>query len=113
MSNSFFSFSGIVQRNLGRGRELGYPTANISITQDISEGLYIGYATLDAIKYPSLIFIGPSRTFNETDKKAEIYILNFSKDIYGQHLIVDIIQKIRENIKFNSKEELIIQMKKR
>ncbi len=110
MLNLLFTISGIVEKNLGRGKQLGYPTANIAVQANAPEGIFIGVTQHKDRKLSSLIFIGPSVTFNETDKKAEVYILDFDEDIYGETLTVDVYKKLRENIKFNSKEELITQM---
>ena len=110
--NTLFSLTGTVKPNLGRGRELGYPTANIPPNESIEDGLYVGYASFDDVKQPALIFIGPAITFNETERKAEIYLLDFKGDLYGKEIHVDVLQKQRDNIKFDSSEELIAQMQK-
>ena len=109
--NQLFTFSGEVQKNLGRGRTLGYPTANIQIPLAMPEGLFLGTAQYDDRILSSLIFIGSSVTFKETDKKAEVYILDFNEDIYGKKLAVNVIKKLRNNIKFTSVDALIDQMK--
>lgn len=111
MQFTSFSFSGIVQRNLGRGRKLGYPTANIQIPSDLPEGIFVGHTFITEKKYPSIIFIGHPITFSETDKKAEVYILDFDQDIYDQYIEVDVLKKQRDNEKFESVEKLIVQMK--
>lgn len=105
-----FSFSGIVQKHLRRGTELGYPTANIEVSPNAPEGIFIGTAAIEEVQYPSLVFIGSPLTFDEHDKKAEIYILDFKRDIYGKEIHVLCIRKIRDNMKFESKEALIAQM---
>jgi riboflavin kinase/FMN adenylyltransferase len=62
------------------------------------------------VKYPALIFVGRPLTFDEHDKKAEVYVLDFDKDIYEAEVLVEAVKKLRDNIKFESKEELIAQM---
>jgi len=109
---ALFSFSGIVKKHLRRGTKLGYPTANIEVGSETPEGIFIGFATIAGVRHPSLIFVGKALTFDEHDKKAEIYILDFDTDIYGKNLFVEIHKKLRENIKFDSSDELIQQMKK-
>ena len=108
---TLFSFSGTVFRHLGRGKKLGYPTANIPIPPDTPEGIFVGYAHVESQLYPALVFVGRPLTFGEIDKKAEVYLLDFDRDIYEAKMTIDVIKKLRENIKFNSKEELIAQMK--
>ena len=105
-----FSFSGIVKKHLRRGTKLGYPTANIEVSPDAPEGIFIGTAEVEGVQHPSLIFIGSPLTFDEHDKKAEVYILDFERDIYGKELKIHCIQKIRDNMKFVSKDALIAQM---
>jgi riboflavin kinase/FMN adenylyltransferase len=99
-------FFGIVKRNLGRGKKLGFPTANTDAPDNVADGLYLGLGN----KSPALIFIGPAETFGETDRKAEIYILDFAGELYGQEIEVEIIKKLRETIKFDTERALIEQM---
>lgn len=106
-----FSFSGTVQKHLRRGTELGYPTANIEVKPETPEGIFVGFVQIGEVQYPSLIFVGKALTFDEHDKKAEVFILDFDSDIYGKNLSVEVHKKLRENIKFDSKEDLVVQMK--
>lgn len=99
---------GVVQRHLGRGRKLGFPTANIEIGKGVQDGIYV--ANVGPMELPALVFIGAAKTFGEKKRWAEIYILDFDKDIYGQEIEVELMKKIRENMKFESEEELIKQM---
>ncbi|PIZ63816.1 hypothetical protein COY16_01045 [Candidatus Roizmanbacteria bacterium CG_4_10_14_0_2_um_filter_39_13] len=107
-----FSFSGTVKKHLRRGTKLGYPTANIEVEPDTPEGIFVGFATIDSVRFQSLIFIGKALTFDEHDKKAEVFILDFNTNIYGKKLLVTVYKKLRDNIKFDSSGELIDQMKK-
>ena len=109
--------SGIVKKSFGRGKSLGFPTANFDLTEDIKSGLYLGWVEVNPSassgqKLSSLVFVGANETFGETEKKAEVYILDFEKDLYGQEISVEIIKKIRDVIKFNSPKDLIEQMRK-
>lgn len=105
--------TGIIHRNLGRGEKLGYPTANIHVAEDeIEEGIHVGHARIEGGKpLPSLVFIGAAETFNEFEKKIEVHILDFSENIYDKEMSVELIEKIRDNQKFASEQELIVQMK--
>ncbi|MBI2085832.1 riboflavin biosynthesis protein RibF [Candidatus Daviesbacteria bacterium] len=105
-------FWGKVRKHNQRGKKLGFPTANVNLTKDISVGIYISKTKLNGVLYPSLTFIGMAKTFNEKKFLAETFILDFNKDIYGKWISVSLIKKIRNNQKFNSAEELIKQMKK-
>lgn len=132
---------GRVARHLGRGRKLGYPTANLDASTDLEEGIYLGIVTkikggklpplllrkLLARKdtppnppfqggkktgLPALVFIGEAKTFQERQKLIEVHILDFHYDIYETAMEAEVIKKIRDNQKFNSAEELVDQMKK-
>lgn len=108
-----FKLTGTVKKFSGNGRKLGYPTANIEIDPNTQEGLFVGYTTLQNQKLPSIIFIGAPQTFNESHKRAESYILNFpDKDLYGEHIEIEILKKLRVNKKFPSAAALVAQMQK-
>ncbi|HSD99034.1 MAG TPA: riboflavin kinase [Patescibacteria group bacterium] len=108
-------FRGKVVKGKSRGKDLGFPTANIAVHQKIEEGIYLGKSQTSKPKsqdLPSLIFIGSAKTFGEKDYKAEVYILDFKGDLYGKYITVHVLKKIRDNKKFDSQEELIEQMEK-
>ncbi|MBI1862541.1 riboflavin kinase [Candidatus Microgenomates bacterium] len=96
----------------GRGRKLGYPTANIPAPAPLEDGIYVGYTFSDEHKLPSLVFVGASITFDETDRKAEIYALDFDGDLYGKSISVELQKKLRGNKRFESEEALVAQMKR-
>ncbi|MBI4049912.1 MAG: riboflavin kinase [Candidatus Doudnabacteria bacterium] len=100
---------GLVEKSLGRGRKLGFPTANIALGDAVVEdGIYIGFAN----KMPALIFVGAAETFGERERRIEAHLLDFDGDLYGQEIEVELKQKIRESRKFETQEELVAQMKK-
>jgi riboflavin kinase/FMN adenylyltransferase len=115
--------SGVVKKGAGRGKLLGFPTANIDLPKnlEIEDGLYVGFVQSGNPPHPTLfspgegrqalIFVGANETFRESDKKAEVYILDFNQDIYGVEIEVELLKKIRGVIKFDSEEKLIEQMK--
>lgn len=107
-----YLFFGKVVRGKNRGKDLGFPTANIALHKNIPEGIYLSHVSFDKKQYPALTFIGSAKTFGETDKKAEVYFLNLNKNLYGNRITIRIIKKIRGNEKFESEKELIIQMEK-
>ncbi len=107
-----FKFWGKVKKYNQRGKELGFPTANINLQKNIPEGIYISKSKIGGHQYPSLTFIGRAKTFNEKKFQAETYILNFNEDIYDKWISIELLKKIRENKKFNSAKDLITQMKK-
>lgn len=103
---------GKVKKGFQRGKNLGFPTANIATKKDIEEGIYISYTTIKKVNYFSLTFIGEAKTFRDRLFQAENYILDFDADLYNQWISVGLIKKIRGNRKFRSGEELVKQMKK-
>ena len=102
-----YKISGTVKTSKKRGAKLGFPTANIDLKEDIPDGIYVGFTSFDSRKLPSLIFIGTPEMFGETEKRAEVYILNFSQDIYGKEITLELMKKLRDNKRFDSKEELV------
>jgi len=95
-----------------RGRTLGFPTANLNIpATELAEGIYLAFTYKDEQKYRSLLFIGSALTFNETNRKVEVFVLDKIDDWYGQEITVEALKKIRDNKKFSSADELVAQMK--
>ena len=76
-----YKFWGKVRKANLRGKKLGFPTANVNLTKDIPEGIYISKTKIESVVYTSLTFIGKVKTFNEKKFLAETFILDFNKDI--------------------------------
>ena len=88
----------------GKGKELGFATANIKLNRKIDSGVYSGRVKVDRKEYLAAIFI---------DKDLlEAYILDFSDNIYGREIEVIVEAKIREVMKLESEKELVEQIKK-
>lgn len=104
------TIQGLVVEGNKRGRLLGYPTANMNITESLPEGVYASEVIIDGKSHHAATFIGRSKTFDDYEYKLESYILDFDEDIYGKTMTVHIYKHIRGNIKFTSEEELIKQM---
>lgn len=95
------------------GRTIGFPTANLDVNTLLSGGVYKTITTINDIEYKSITNIGYNPTFNNQEQlKIETNILEFNEDIYNQEIKVEFIDKIRDEVKFNSKEELIVQLNK-
>ena len=112
------TITGVVVRGAGRGKELGFPTANLQLsdaTERPLEGIYAAWVTIGAIahKYSAAVHVGPAPTFNRTQSIIEVHLLNFPpQDLYGAKLTVTLVQKIREVQKFSSATDLITAIKK-
>lgn len=107
-----YTIHGKVKKGQGRGKPLGFPTANINLHKKIPEGIYAGEVSVRGKSYKAAVFIGSAKTFNEKDYKAESFIFDFDENIYGKWITVKIYEKIRDNEKFLSAEALVRQIKK-
>lgn len=117
MLGRFYSFKGVIVRGDGRGRKLGFPTANISVDdQDKlipAKGIYAAECIVENEKHFGLLSLGSRPTFHKDGEIIpEFYIFDFDKDIYDQVMQVNLVEKIRDEEKFKSVDDLIIQMKK-
>ena len=103
--------SGIVIEGDAYGRKIGFPTVNLQtdLKEFPPEGVYAGTAVLENIEYKAGIVIGPK----EKDKhKIEAHLLEYTGDAYGKIVELTLHKFLREFKKFNTEEELIIQIKK-
>jgi riboflavin kinase/FMN adenylyltransferase len=103
------SLSGPVVKGAMRGRTIGFPTSNIAIGADRelpAFGVYATRAYLGSRTYESVTNIGRRPTFDDGNPSVETYILDFDADIYGQELRVELISKLRGEVKFSSVDEL-------
>jgi riboflavin kinase / FMN adenylyltransferase len=107
--------AGEVVRGDGRGRGLGFPTANVAVDDRIAlpgDGVYAvtcsmhGHDTM-----PGVASIGVRPTFDGSDRRLEVHLLGFDGDLYGQRLSTDFVAFLRGEERFESAEELIRQMR--
>lgn len=106
-----YTLSGIVEKGLGNGRKMGFPTANISYPEEKllpADGVYYG----KMLGFDAVINVGKNPTFDAKKRTVEAHIPDFSKDIYGEFCVVEFLEKIRDDIKFDSIENLIMQINK-
>jgi riboflavin kinase/FMN adenylyltransferase len=99
-------FEGNVIHGQKEGRKLGFPTANVEFAGEMEEGVYAGWAVVDGKRYKAGIMYRNGTTI------LEAYILDFSGDIYGKKIELEVGEKIREIIRFETDKELIEQVKK-
>jgi riboflavin kinase / FMN adenylyltransferase len=106
------NLEGIVTPFKGNGRQLGYPTANITTATDLADGVYFGYATLGGYtEQPALIFVGVPLTIGDTERRVEVHVLDIpDEDYYEQQLTVAIQYFHRPNQQFDSVPELLTVM---
>lgn len=112
-----YSCTGVVEKGMQRGRELGFPTANLAIEPHRlipAIGTYGGSAWLQGKKYPAVCNVGLCPTFgDQAQKRVEVHVLNYQGPaFYGETLQFEFRRKLREEVKFPSVEALIAQIRK-
>lgn len=111
-----FFFNGTVVKGDAIGRKLGYPTANLLLSDSdkicIADGVYAVYATVNGHTEKGLLSIGTRPTLKNKERKIEVYLIGFNEEIYGARLTVTVVYFLRKQVKFESLELLKEQMKK-
>ena len=99
-------------RGRERGRTIGFPTANIaSETECIPpDGVYATRVILDDGVYPSITNVGMRPTFSESARAIEAHIFDFTRDIYGLRIKLELIERIRPERKFDDADALKAQI---
>ena len=121
-----YSVSGPVVRGNGRGKPMGYPTANVDVAEDIAvpaDGIYAGWLVRapsfenpfgPRTRMPAAISIGTNPTFDGTERRVEAFVIDVvprdSLDLYGERVSVEFVQWLRGMVKFDGIEPLIEQM---
>lgn len=111
----YFSIPGVVTRGVGRGRQLGYPTANLTIWDQRAfpaPGVYACWGELGNERIASVVNIGIRPTFDEVvdGPVIEAHLLDFDQDIYGDELVLHFVKRLREERKFPDPGSLQIQI---
>jgi riboflavin kinase/FMN adenylyltransferase len=111
-----FFITGKVIRGDQLGRTLGYPTANLMVEERYklipSDGIYAVKVKIEGKEYKGMAYIGHRPTVNGMTRNIEVNIFDFSADIYNKELRMEFLHFIREDIKFASLEELVVQLGK-
>lgn len=110
-----YTLRGNVVKGAQRGRLLGFPTANLKLTDDRKavpkRGVYIVECKCEGEQLFGIMNIGLRPTFGDTlELVIEVHLLNFNRDIYDADLVIDFKKRLRDEKKFESKEELIHQI---
>lgn len=112
-----YRLSGTVDRGQGRGREIGYPTANLAISEPRKlvpkNGVYAVQVTLpNGTVKGGMLNIGRRPTFEEMDVTVEVHLLGYQGNLYGESLSVQFVQRLRDEQKFESADALAVQLSK-
>jgi riboflavin kinase/FMN adenylyltransferase len=114
----YFVVRGTVEPGDKRGRELGFPTANIALSDQsgsLGDGVWAGWiGRPDGTRLPAAISVGRRPTYYGADgyRLLEAHVLDFTGDLYGETLVVWLGSHLREQEKYNSAEDLITALKK-
>jgi len=96
-----FKADGVVLEGKKKGKDLGFPTANVPCDNSIPAGIYAGEVIWKGIAYPAAIYKGEAKNF------VEAHLLDFSGNLYGETITIMAEQKIRDSRIFPDKKELI------
>lgn len=109
-----FSMSGRVVKGRNIGRELGFPTANLSTGAELmpADGVYAARAIVSGKRHGAIVNIGVAPTFGGKARCVEVHILGFRDNIYGKKIEVEFVRRLRGERAFKSKEALITQIRK-
>lgn len=105
---------GVVEHGRRLGRELGFPTANISVPESFAaeDGVYQSEVEIDSVRYKAMSNLGRNPSVGSVPRRLETYIFDFSGDLYGRILSVRLLRKIRDELVFPTVEELCAQIEK-
>ena len=104
-----FELDGVVVAGHQRGGSLGYPTANLRLEPDLAcpqYGIYAGWAH----GHRAAVSIGTNPHYGGTERRIEPYLLDFDGDLYGERLVVEIWERLRDEAAFDSEDELVAQI---
>jgi riboflavin kinase/FMN adenylyltransferase len=110
-----YRLRGPVVRGAGRGRDLGFPTANVAVAPDLAlpaYGVYVTMAHVGGVALPSCTNVGVRPTFADEGPAVtvEAYILDYEGDLYGQVIGLEFLHRLRDELKFSSVAELVAAM---
>ena len=108
-----FSISGTVVTGDKRGRTLGFPTANIEVGPDMvvpGNGIYATLAFVDGERHMAATSIGTRPTFDGKGRTIEAFLLGFDSNLYNRELRLEFVQRLRDELKFDSVDALLEQM---
>lgn len=104
---------GVVVAGQNRGRDLGYPTANVAHHPRAAvpaDGVYAGRTYVDGVAHPAAISVGTNPTFDGEERTVESYLLDFDADLYGRDVRVEFVHRLRAMLAFDSISALLDQM---
>lgn len=110
-----YSIKGVIEPGFQRGRQIGFPTANLDFSSEEvcpAHGVYAGYVYVDGQYRGAMINIGKNPTFNNTKRTIEAYIFDFEGDLYDHAARFFFAKRLRGEIRFSSVDDLKKQLTK-
>lgn len=111
--HSYYPINGIIIDGNKIGRTIGFPTANILPVENSlipKNGVYAVFVSINECIYRGMLNIGVRPTFDLTNISIEVHLFDFNESIYNQEVTIHFVERIRDEIKFSSKEELMAQL---
>lgn len=108
-----YALEGTVRRGDGRGRHLGFPTANLRLDPKRvvpANGVYVVRARFGQQSLAGVANVGTRPSFGDNERNLEVHLLDFSGDLYGQQLRVEFRERLRPELRFGRKDELTAQL---
>ncbi len=99
---------GIVEHGRRLGRELGFPTANIAVAEELplGDGVYVARAEIDGVRYGAMSNLGSNPSVGGRVRRLETHVFGFSGSLYGRRLRVELLEKVRDERRFASLDDL-------
>lgn len=110
-----YAVVGSVVRGHSRGKDLGFPTANVDVPRQRAlpaDGVYVTRAYLNGVPYFSVTNVGDNPTFGDAERTVETYILDFDREIYGEELKIEFLQRLRGEERFPDIDALVAQIRR-
>ncbi|UOX34706.1 bifunctional riboflavin kinase/FAD synthetase [Flavobacterium sediminilitoris] len=111
-----YNLTGAVIEGKKIGRTINFPTANIKVSENYKlipkNGVYVVSANIDNDEYFGMMNIGTNPTISEGNQSIEVHLFDFNKSIYDKEIKISFLERIRDERKFDSLEDLKIQLEK-
>ena len=110
---SFYSMTSVVVDGDKRGQGIGFPTANLQIPERKvipGDGVYAAMATVDGETHKAAVNVGVRPTFGGGSRVVEAYLLDFEGDLYGKAMTLEFVERLRDELRFDTVEELVARM---
>jgi len=109
-----YALRGSVVKGAGRGRGLGYPTANLSFSENLlipHTGIYAVHVIVEGKTYQAMMNIGYNPTFPPEHYSTEVHLFDFQTDLVGKNMEIKFIKRLRDEMRFETKEALVEQLR--